>query len=109
MGADEGGSPYRLTFNDWLRGRLRHLLERSVLLGTRDRFAGALTNIEMALRTIPTAWGDPIRHRDGMRMTEYRRVYERILVFYAVHDVHPIVWLTAAEPLRRSGFWAGEG
>ena len=109
MAADEGASPYRLTFNHWLRDRLRFFLRRSVLLGTRDRFARSLVEIETALRTVPTTWGDPIRHRGAMRMTEYRKVYDRMVVYYAVHDVEPIVWLTRVDPLRNSSFWAGEG
>jgi hypothetical protein len=109
MGGDDSGGPYRLTFNDWLRDRLRYLIELSVILGTRDRFARTLAEVDTALRTGPTTWGDPIRPLDGTRMTQYRRVYARILVFYAVHDVDPVVWLTAVEPLRTSGFWAGLG
>lgn len=109
MAGDEGGSTYRLTFNDWLRDRLRFFVRRSVLLGTRDRLARSLVEIQTALWTIPTTWGDPIRHRDGMRMTEYRKVHDRIVVYYAVHDVEPIVWLTRVDPLRNSSFWAGEG
>jgi hypothetical protein len=109
MAGDEGGNPYRLTFNDWLGDRLKFFVRRSALLGTRDRFARLLMEIQTALRTIPTTWGDPIRHRDGMRMTEYRKVYNRIVVYYAVHDVEPIVWLTRVDPLRNSGVWAGEG
>jgi hypothetical protein len=109
MGGDEGGTPYRLTSNDWLRDRLKDLLKRSVLLGSHERLARALVEVEAALRTVPKTWGDPIRHRGGMRMTEYRQVHDRIAVYYAVHDVEPIVWLTALDPLRNSAFWAGEG
>ena len=109
MGGDDSGSPYRLTFNDWLRDRLKYLIELSVMLGSRERFSRVMVEIETALQTMPTTSGDPIRHLDGMRMTQFRRVYEGVLVLYAVHDIEPVVWLTAVEPLRKSEFWAGEG
>jgi hypothetical protein len=79
------------------------------MLGTRERFARAMVEIESALRSTPTIWGDPSRHLNGMRMTQVRRIHDRILVYYAAHDVEPVVWLTAVEPLRKSAFGAGEG
>ena len=109
MGGDEGGSPYRLTFNQWLRDRLRYLIELTIMFGSRDQFVRALAEIETALGAAPAEWGDPIRHLSGMRMTQYRRVYQHILVYYTVHDIEPVVWLTAVNPLRKSAFWAGEG
>lgn len=109
MADNDGGPQFRLAFSDWLRDRLKYLVHRSIVLGARDRFARALTEIETALRTTPTTWGDPIRRLDALRLTHYRRVHDRIVVYYGVHDVEPVVWLTAVDPLRNSPFWAGEG
>jgi hypothetical protein len=109
MSAGETGPPYRLNMNGWTRDELRRLIHRSVVVGVRDRFAHSLAEIESALQHRPREWGDPVATLQGLRLTRYRRVYDRLLVTYVVHLDQPIVWLLGVEPLKKSPMWLGEG
>ena len=60
-------------------------------------------------RTSPREWGDPLRALPGLRLVQFRRVYEDLSVVYSVHEIHRIVWLGSVTPLRQSPLWIGEG
>ena len=100
---------FQLTMSDWTRESIRRWAHRSIVVGYRDRFAEIMLAIESALRTSPREWGDPLRALPGLRLVQYRRVYEDLSVVYSVHEIHRIVWLGSVTPLRQSPLWIGEG
>lgn len=101
--------PFQLTLSDWTRENIRRWVHRSIVIGYRDRFAKILLEIESALRTNPKEWGDPIRVLSGLRLTQYRRVYEHLSVVYSVHQDHRVIWLGSVTPLHQSPLWIGDG
>jgi hypothetical protein len=59
------------------------------------------------LESDPVGWGDPLRHYTDAKSVAYRRVYDNLLVEYAVHDELPVVWLidvvaVLGHPLREA-------
>jgi hypothetical protein len=109
MSADESATPYKLVFNSRVRDGIKRLQRIAVLVGQRDYLNETLAEIESALQNQSTTWGDPLRIRHGLRMVEYRGFVRRLVVGYAVHLDHPLVWLTSIEPVRGSPLWIGEG
>jgi|GEM_PF-5270608 len=109
MSADEPGTPYKLVLNGWVRDRIKKLQRLALVVGQRDQLNVTLGEIDSALHNQPTTWGDPLKILHGLRMVQYRRFIRRLVVRYAVHLDHPIVWLTSVEPVRGSRLWIGEG
>ena len=109
MSADDPVPPYKLTLSDLTRETIRRLIHRSFVLGVRNHFVKSLADIESALQNQPLAWGDPYDTRPALRHVRYRRIYDQLLVRYAVHQDQPVVWLTNLAPILRHPLSAGEG
>jgi len=109
MSSGDPASPYKLLLNGWVRDRINRLQRLSVVIGLRDQLNATLQEVDSALQVHPTAWGDPLKVLHGLRMVKYRRLIHRLVVHYAVHLDHPLVWLTSVEPVRGSPLWVGEG
>jgi hypothetical protein len=72
--------------------------------GFRASYADALRELQLQLSTDPRGWGDPVRELHGMAATYYRRYGPVLMVFYAVHNARPVVFvqrvvLTPGSPL----------
>ncbi len=109
MSAGGPSPPYRVTMNGPTRQAIRRLIHLSVLVGARNRLLQSLQEIEAALQNHPTTWGDPYDTRKALRLVQYRRVFDQLLVRYAVHQDEPLVWLTGVSPILRSPLCIGEG
>jgi hypothetical protein len=103
------GPPYRLTMNGTMRVHSRLLRARAVLVGALHQFTETLLEVDAALRTTPSTWGDPVNVFHQLRTTRYHRVIDRLRIVYAVHMDQPLVWLTNVIPLRGSSLRLGEG
>lgn len=104
-----GGPPYQVSMNEATRQGIRRLIRLSIMIGVRDRLVQSLTQIEAALQNHPTTWGDPYDTRPALRLVRYRRIYDQLLVRYAVHQEQLVVWLTGISPVLHSPLWIGEG
>ena len=109
MSAGDIEPPFQVSMNERTKQRQQALVRRSLLVGLWDRFARAMSDIEHALQHEPRSWGDPVQNLLGMSAIKYRRLYDNLVVIYAVHRDLPAVWLTSVEPTQYSPLWIGEG
>jgi hypothetical protein len=109
MSSDAGGQPYAIAASTGTMEVIRRLYNRARDLGVLDRFSRSMEDIYEALRTRPNKWGDPIANLRGLRMTQYRRVYDELRVVYGVHLDHPVVWLASVAPVMNHPLRAGDG
>jgi hypothetical protein len=109
VSAGHAGTPYRLVMNGLVRESIRRLYHRSVVIGHRDRYVQTMIEIETILQQQPATWGDPFDTRPALRLTRYQRIYDRLLVRYAMHLDEPFVWLTTVIPVLKSPLKIGEG
>ena len=109
MSTGGGGVPYRLTMSGVTKDDLRRLRARAVVVGALHQFTATMLEVEVALQTNPTAWGDPLNALKYARLTRYHRVFDRLRIIYAVHMDQPVVWLTNVIPIRHSPLRLGEG
>jgi len=93
------GPPFRLAFSGAIGDELRRLAERAAALGIGPRFAAALTEIRERLQSDPLTWGDPLYRLHNLGVVVCRRLTDRLLVEYAVHEAQRVVWLTAVLPV----------
>ncbi len=83
--------PYELGMSQHLRDRIRQWSDRAETLGFAGAFDAAIDQILDHLRTRPREWGEPSHHLRGLQMTAFRKMYDRLLVIYSVHDRIPMV------------------
>jgi hypothetical protein len=109
MSAGGTDPPFKLSMSEWMVNRLRRLFHRAIVLGVRDQFARSMKEIETALQNEPRDWAPIAGSFEAARASRHRRVYQGLVVEYAVHLDLPVVWLTSVEPARGSALWLGEG
>jgi hypothetical protein len=85
MSTGDGGAPYRPIMNGNMRDDLRHLRARAVVVGVLHQVTATMLEVEAALQTNPTSWGDPLNVLKHARFTRYHRVHSRLRIIYAVH------------------------
>jgi hypothetical protein len=81
------------------RADLSFLLERAKHVGVLSRFKTALRDSESALEVDPRGWGEPMRRYRSARLMIYHRIHDELHIVYGVHDVAPLVWVSAIEPV----------
>jgi hypothetical protein len=96
--------PFEVGMSELLRQRVREWSDRAASRGFAEAFDSAIDRILDQLRTQPREWGEPSHHLRGLGMTAFRKMYERLLVIYSVHDRIPMVTIwniypTAGHPL----------
>jgi hypothetical protein len=109
MSAGGTDPPFKLSMSESTSGKLRRLFHRAIVMGVRDQFARSMVEIETALKNEPRTWAVAMETLETARATRHQRVYQSLVVQYAVHLDRPIVWLTSVEPARGSALWLGEG
>lgn len=91
--------PFRVSFPGVTTDRLRSLLRRAAATGHSQRVRAALAEIEQRLIADPVGWGDPLCHYTDAKAMAYRRLYDELLIEYAVHDDLAEVWLIDVVPV----------
>ncbi len=91
--------PFRVSFPGVTTDRLRSLLNRAAATGNERRVKAAFVEIELRLVADPVGWGDPLCHYTDAKATAYRRLFDELLVEYAVHDELTDVWLIDVVPV----------
>ena len=83
--------PYELGMSERLQERIQVWSARAEALGFAQTFDSAIDQILDHLRMRPRVWGEPSHHLRGLQMTAFRKMHERLLVIYSVHDRIPMV------------------
>jgi hypothetical protein len=91
--------PYKVEFLRSTMTRIRQCSREVVRLGIGREYARTLKTILHKLSTTPSTWGDPLRHFKSAELLVYRRVLDRILVEYGVHDAQRIVFVKDCRPV----------
>jgi hypothetical protein len=84
---------YRVVQSEILRQRLAGWMARAATLGVRQWFRDLLQVIQDQLSSNPVQWGDPLYRLKNLDLLVCRRIYERIIVEYAVHQEERVVFL----------------
>jgi hypothetical protein len=92
-------TPFRVAFSGAVGDELRRLVDRAIAQGVRGRLADAMKVIRTALRTDPLGWGDPTHDLRALGLVVFRRIFDELLVSYAVNEGQRVVWLTGIQPV----------
>src|SRR5258706_2813933 len=89
--------PYRISYSDVQRSRIRELEKRAESLGRRAKFVRAIEHIVRQLTTDPIAFGDPTHSLKAMKLQMFTRVYSMVHVAYGVDSTRLIVYLRSID------------
>jgi hypothetical protein len=97
--SSDPASIYRIELLHSARARIKQCGDRTVRLGIAKEYAATLRSILENLTISPLTWGDPIRRYHEARLLLCRRVFDRILTEYAVHEESNIVYVKDCTPV----------
>ncbi len=96
MASPTNGEPfYRLELSGVIRQEFRELLRRAVWEGRGPQFRQALRTIIHRLTRQPNELGEPLYRLATLRLQVRQVAVRPLLVHFAVHESHPLVFIKA--------------
>src|SRR5262245_1260624 len=99
MTPDPAAPRFRLLFSGAVGDDLRALRELARVRSVSARLLAAVRVIDASLCADPVSWGDPVRHLWSMDLVQYTRLYDELMVYYAVSVAERTVWLQGIVPV----------
>ena len=93
MSASNGTPPYTVEYPQRLLDKLMRYAAIASERGILNEYTAALRFVHDRLARDPKEWGDPLKNWPGARLSGFRGKHELLVVFYAVHDEQPIVFV----------------
>ena len=89
---------FQLLSTPLAKEQVRYLRDVAELTRLRELLYKTLKSVEYRLQVSPRDWGDPFHNLTGMKMVAYQRLFEHLVIVYAVHEEDSLVWIQSIKP-----------
>jgi hypothetical protein len=98
------GAECRVIYPEKVRNDIKTLAQRAKAKGLGTKFVAALKFINDQLRLAPKSFGDPVYRLPALQLTVHNRVYEPLIVAYAVHKHKLLVFVRGLRPFPHNAY-----
>lgn len=101
MTSQGNGPPlvYKVRMSEQTKAKLKQHQQEAALAGIGEQFLSALRVIAERLRLDPLAFGEPQYRFPALRLLVCQAVVAPLVVYYAVHEDQPLVFIRAFKVL----------